>query len=97
MGTSMTKNDRDSLIAATQAGNAMVELLRFHAEGPQAWRAFDDVEVICLLAEALKLACDIEIEHLEQLRERNPSIPDEIAAVDQLRRAAAKHIEGWAG
>ncbi|WP_146037199.1 hypothetical protein [Novosphingobium guangzhouense] len=93
----MTRNDRASLIAATQAGNAMVELMRFHAEGPAAVRAFDDVAVICFLAEALKLACDIEIDHLEQLRERNPSIAEEILAVDHLRRAAATHIEAWAG
>lgn len=97
MSENMTQNDRSSLIAATQAGNAMVELMRFHAEGPASDRAFGDVEVICLFAEALKLACEIEFEFLEPLRGTHLSIAREIAEIQQLHAAATSYIDGWAG
>lgn len=91
--TRVTYQDRRALIAASQASEAATELLRYFAEGPASDRAFGDVDVICKLAEALKLAADIECEHLEPF----PHTHHEMGETRRLAATCAQFIEGWAG
>lgn len=83
-----------ALVAAQQATEATGELLRFAREGAYSARsAFADTEVVGKLAEALKLALDIEGEpspqsHLDE---------DERALLTDLRGAVAAFLKGWAG
>lgn len=86
-------NDRAALIAASQASEAVHELLRFYQEGPASDRAFGDVEVVSKLAEALKLACNIECDLLAPF----PHAQEEHGEVNRLAGACANFIEGWAG
>ncbi|WP_374414261.1 hypothetical protein [Novosphingobium colocasiae] len=87
----MANDSNHALIAASQASEAVAELLRFHREGPQAWSAFGDIEVVCNLAEALKLACEIEAYHLPD--HHAPVLSSELG---QLAAACACYIERWA-
>lgn len=91
--TSDLSNERASLIAASQASEAVHELLRFYQEGPASDRAFGDVEVVSKLAEALKLACDIECHFLADF----PHAKEEHGEVSRLGGICANFIEGWAG
>lgn len=86
-----------ALIAAAQASEATTELLRFHREGPAGWTAFGDVEVIEKLAEALLLACRIDLAERDIRQRKSPTTREYEAAVNQLAGAAANFIEGWAG
>ncbi|SFG09131.1 hypothetical protein SAMN05518801_10774 [Novosphingobium sp. CF614] len=82
-----------ALIAAHQASEAVTELLRYHREGPHAYSAFGDVDIVEKLAETVLLAGRIAIDELADdgyLREYR----DELG---QLTAAAARFIDGWAG
>lgn len=83
----------DALIAACQSSEAVAELLRFRREGPQAYSAFGDIEVVEKLAEAIVHAGRIALDHLgdgcHMLEYRE--------ALGQIVHAAANFIEGWAG
>jgi hypothetical protein len=86
-------HDRAALVAATQANEAVAELLRFHTEGPHAHSAFGDSDIVEKLAEALLHAGRIHLDHLGDgghMREYR----DEIG---QLCAACAMFIDGWAG
>lgn len=87
----MSAPRRPALIAATQAAEAVAELLRFAAEGPgHAGGPFGEFEVVAKLAEALALAAQIEREALSQCEEYCHDL-------GQLIAAARRFIEGWAG
>lgn len=82
-----------SLIAATQASEAVAELLRFHREGPQAYSAFGDIEVVEKLAEAIVHAGRTHLEHLGD----GDHMHEYREALGQIIHACANFIEGWAG
>ncbi|GGZ02429.1 hypothetical protein [Novosphingobium colocasiae] len=83
----------NALIAAAQASEAVAELLRFHREGPNWPAPFGDIEVTCKLAEALKLAAEIERDSLHD----GAAFDEEREALGQLIHACGNFIEGWAG
>lgn len=89
----LVKESSGALVAAAQGSEAVTELLRYHREGPQAYSAFGDVDVVELLAEAVLHAGRIAINHLAET-EHNREYRDEIG---QLTAAAARFIDGWAG
>lgn len=82
-----------AIIAAAQATEATAELLRFAREGAYSDAAPFDEEVVCKLAEALKLAIGIEGDP----GDRSYLDPDEHELLGQLEAALARFVEGWAG
>lgn len=79
-----------ALAAAAQASEATAELVRFAREGDNIPPPFGETEVVMQLADALKLAIDVEHHH----------DPDSLIADEernQLYGALTKYIEGWAG
>jgi hypothetical protein len=79
-----------AIIAAAQATEATAELLRFAREGGVSDASAFDTEVTAKLAEALKLAIDIEGEAA--------FLDDEEGALrNQLANALSRFIEGWVG
>ena len=58
--------DEAAIVAAAQASEATVELLRFTREGPFSERAAFGDDVVAKLAEALKLAIDIDEKPADQ-------------------------------
>lgn len=84
-----------ALAAAAQATEATSELLRFAREGEDSERhAFNvNTDVLAKLADALKLAIEIENEprtdtHLDE---------DELALLADLKTATAAFLDGWIG
>jgi hypothetical protein len=91
--TAELPHDRAALIAASQASEAVTELLRFHIEGPAGRMAFGQVEVLEKLAEALLHAARIEIDTLAA-DSMDAEYREELG---QIASACARFIEGWAG
>jgi hypothetical protein len=81
-----TGPQRLALAAASQAGKAVAELIRFAREGGSHPGPFGDVEVIEKLCDALKLA--IEVDCAGDFRDDD---------LRQLHGAACKFLDGWAG
>jgi hypothetical protein len=89
-----TSSARDlALSASGQAAAALAELTRFAKEGPNWPTPFGDVEVIELLADALKLT--LEAEALEIGDDRGH--PEEAEMRNQLLGACVRFLDGWAG
>jgi hypothetical protein len=86
-------HQQDALIAATQASEAVAELLRYTREGPNWPAPFGDMEVTCKLAEALKLAAQIELEGIES----TALLHEQRDELGQIISACARYIDGWAG
>lgn len=86
-------HDRAALVAAAQAAEALAELLRFHGEGPHAYSAFGEVDVVGKLAEALLHATRIERDHMSA----KPEWTEDREELSQLGAACAKFIDGWVG
>lgn len=91
----LTSNEA-AIVAAAQTADVTAELLRFAREGAASPTfAFSD-EVVGMLAEAIKLAIEIDAEtvlpgpntHLDQ---------NELELFVNLRAAAAAFIDGWCG
>ena len=84
-----------AIVAAAQATEATAELLRFAREGEINDRnAFDaEVDVVAKLAEALKLALEIE----DHPRADTYLDADELALLNNLKAATAAFIAGWNG
>lgn len=79
------------LIAAAQAGEALVELLRYSREGAAYSSAPFTNEPVQKLVEAALLAARIE------LAEEQTQAEEERESLGQLAAACARFIEGWAG
>ncbi|HET7255593.1 MAG TPA: hypothetical protein VFJ46_17690 [Xanthobacteraceae bacterium] len=82
-----------ALAAAHQAQEAAAELIRFVREGPH-YRCppfGDDVQVVEKLADALKLA--LEVENAEVGRH---DAADDAEMRNQLLGAVSRFLEGWA-
>lgn len=83
-----------ALAAAAQATEASVELIRFAREGAYSDRStFADIEVVGKLADALKLALEIEGDpspetYLDE---------DERALLTNLRDSVTAFLAGWVG
>ena len=87
------KQSAAALAAASQAGEATVELIRFAREGAQFRRPpFGDVEVVEKLADALKLA--LEVEAAEHDADGHP---DDAEMRNQLLGAVTRFLDGWVG
>jgi hypothetical protein len=85
-----------AIVAAAQAAEATTELLRFVREGPHSDRCAFDVEVVGKLAEALKLAIDIE--NVPDASGPETFLDDqEIALLTNLKASLTAFLEGWAG
>lgn len=81
-----------ALASASQATEAVAELIRFAREGAQTRRPpFGDVEVVEQLADALKMA--IEVEHAELADDL--SHPDDAEMRNQLLAALSRFLDGW--
>lgn len=84
-----------AIVAAHQAVDAAAELLRFAREGAACNWPFGDAEPLEKLAEALKIALEIELEHIEC--QTHPDFADEKQMKGQMLAACTRFIEGWAG
>jgi hypothetical protein len=83
-----------AIVAASQATEATAELLRYAREGAATNRAAFTEEVVGKLAEALKLAIEIDADAV--LPGPNSTLdPDEQALFVNLRGAAEAFIDGW--
>lgn len=81
-----------AIVAAAQASDATAELLRYAREGAYGQRsAFGETEPTPNLAQALKLAIEIELAEDGILDE------EERASLGQLAAACARFIDGWMG
>jgi len=76
-----------ALAAAHQASEAITELMRYAREGEAGFTAFGNVEVIEKLADALKMAIDID----------DGGEPSHDEERKQLYAALGNYIEGWMG
>lgn len=85
-----------ALAAAHQAQLAAAALLQFAIEGPHYRRPpfGDDVEVIETLADALKMA--LEVEDAELTAAGGMGHPDDAEQRNQLLGAVSRFLEGWA-
>lgn len=84
-------NPEAAIIAAAQASEACTELLRYAREGGFSDRhAFGDAEPAEKLAEALKLAIEIELGD-------EPVGIDDRVKLNELHGVLTDFIEGWAG
>lgn len=81
-----------AIVAAAQSAEATAELLRYAREGAYTEASPFNDEVIPKLAEALKLAIDIEGDPPAGYLDA-----DELQLLTNLRTAVAAFIEGWAG
>lgn len=85
-------NQMVAVSAAGQATEAVAELLRFVREGAQHRRPpFGDVEVVELLADALKLALEVEGAEIGNALVH----PDDTECRNQLLGAVTRFLEGW--
>jgi hypothetical protein len=82
-----------ALSAAVQASAATAEPIRFAKEGPNWPAPFGDVELVELLADALKMA--LEVEFAETGDDRGDR--DEAQMRNQLLGACVRFLDGWAG
>jgi hypothetical protein len=87
-------NQEAAILAAAQATEATAELLRYAREGASTERyAFHvDVDVPAKLAEALKLAIEIEGDPLPYYLDK-----DELAHLAKLKAAINAFLAGWVG
>jgi hypothetical protein len=86
--------DRAAIVAASQASEALAELLRFISDGAHNERSpFGETDVVAKLAEALKLSLDIE----GHPRPDTYLDADELALLSGLKDATDAFLEGWAG
>lgn len=84
-------NEEAAIVAAAQASEACTELLRYARQGASSDRhAFGDAEPVEKLAEALKLAIDLQLGD-------DPVITADRAKLDELHGMLTDFIEGWAG
>jgi hypothetical protein len=83
-------NTEAAIIAAAQASEACTELLRYAREGAVNERRSFDNEPIEKLAEALKLAIEIELGD-------EPVGIDDRAKLNELHGVLTDFIEGWGG
>ena len=81
-----------AIIAASQANEAVAELLRFAREGDAGNFPFDN-EPVEKLAEAALLAAEIETAGYEGM----PAWAGEREMLGQFIAACRRFIEGWAG
>lgn len=91
----MVKTERRdrALAAAASATDAVAELVRYTREGPQHRRPpFGDVEVVELLADALKMVLEVENAELGD----DLGHPDDAEQRNQLLAAVSRFLEGWA-
>lgn len=91
----MTEERATALLAAAQASEATTELLRFAREGEQNDCFAFDGEVMEKLAEALKLAIDLELPRMAVAQQRFSGDEDGREAVTMLHAALVSFIEGW--
>lgn len=85
-----------ALAAASQASEAIGELIRYTREGPQYRRPpFGDIEVVEKLADALKMA--LEVEHAELCDGDDLGHPDDAEQRGQLLAACVRFLDGWMG
>lgn len=87
--------DEAAIVAASQASEAVAELLRFAREGAHSQTSPFGEEVVAKLAESLKLALDIE-DGL-QADQATYLDDDEIEQLGNLKIAVAAFLEGWVG
>lgn len=85
--------EESAIVAAAQASNAVSELLRFAREGSYTEASPFNDEVVAKLAEALKLAIDID-DTPHKSRWLNA---DELALFANLKTVVTAFLEGWAG
>lgn len=81
---------RSALLAAECAGEAVVELLRFHREGSDGFSPFGDPEPVAKLAEALLRAARIEGALFPPSDKLNAEY---VSAVGQLAAACDKFLQ----
>lgn len=87
-------NERAAIIAASQASEALSELLRYISEGPDSARSpFGETDVVAKLAEALKLSLEIE----GHPRPDTYLDEDELAILERLKATVTDFLAGWAG
>ncbi len=84
--------DEAAILAASQAVEATAELLLYSREGPHSDTVAFEGEVVCKLAEALKLAIDIEDTGGSDFLDE-----DEKALIASLQSNLIAFLEGWAG
>lgn len=85
--------DEAAIVAANQATKASAELLQYFRDGPHSGVCAFENDVTGMLAEALKLA--IEIEDTPQARQHMDA--GELALFDDLKAAVGTFIAGWVG
>ncbi len=86
--------DRAAIIAASQASDALAELMRFISEGPHSERSpFGETDVVAKLSEALKLTLEIE----GHPRPGTYLDSDELALLTGLKAATDAFLAGWMG
>ena len=88
--------DEAAIVAASQAAEAVAELLRYAREGAASTHAAFAEEVVGKLAEAIKLAIEIDAEALLP----GPAATlqaDELELFVNLRHAADALLDGWVG
>jgi hypothetical protein len=93
-GATLSQSQSLALAAARQAQEAAAEIIRFVHEGPHYRRPpfGDDVEVVEHLADALKLA--LEVENAEC---RADAHPDDAEMRNELLNAVTRFLDGWVG
>lgn len=85
----MEHHAREAILAASGAGDAVAELLRFHLEGAVCNWPFGDAQPVEKLAEALLRAARIEGDILEV----QPAAADYRSSLGQLAGACIKFLE----
>lgn len=93
----MVKSERRdlALAAVASAMDAATELVRYAREGAQHRRPpFGDTEVVELLADALKMA--LEVENAELIEGDDLGHPDDAEQRNQLLAALTRFLDGWA-
>lgn len=88
--------DEAAIVAASQAAEAVAELLRYAREGAASTHGAFAEEVVGKLAEAIKLAIEIDAEALLP----GPATTlqaDELELFVNLRHAVDALLDGWVG
>jgi len=90
-------DERDmATAAASQAAEATVELLRFSREGEHSPEFAFEEEAVAKLADALKIALDIEAQRLPACIDRFGDDREASELLNQLQGALTRFLEGWA-
>ena len=85
-----------AIAAASQASEAVVELLRFAREGEHSAEFAFEEEAVAKLADALKIALGIEASRLPACVDRFGEDQESADLLNQLQGALTRFLEGWA-